>query len=88
MNTCVRDRALDRWCDRQGIQGLTEREREILELVSAGLSNTAIAGRLSVMDRTIESHITRIFTKLDLAPGPDENRRVMAVLMYLRQLVV
>lgn len=88
MSTCVRDRTLERWCERQGMQGLTEREREILELMSTGLSNTAIAGRLSIMERTIESHITRIFTKLGLAPGPDENRRVLAVLMYVRDAVL
>lgn len=88
MSTCVRDRVVERWCERQGMQGLTGREREILGLMSAGLSNTAIAGRLSIMERTIESHITRIFTKLGLAPGQDENRRVMAVLMYLREAVL
>jgi DNA-binding NarL/FixJ family response regulator len=84
MSTGVRDQATDRWPGKQGLARLTRRELEILELISAGLSNTAIAARLSVMDRTIESHIARIFTKLGLNPGPDENRRVLAVLAYLR----
>ena len=88
MSTCVRDRTLARWCERQGLEALTGREREILELMSAGLSNTAIAVQLSIMERTTESHITRIFTKLGLAPGPDENRRVLAVLMYLRDALL
>jgi DNA-binding NarL/FixJ family response regulator len=84
MSAGVRDQTTDRWSGKQGLERLTPRELEILELISAGLSNTAIADRLSVMDRTIESHIARIFTKLGLSPGPDENRRVLAVLAYLR----
>jgi DNA-binding NarL/FixJ family response regulator len=70
--------------NQEALRRLSSREREILGLVSAGLSNTAIATRLSVMERTIESHIARIFAKLDLPPRPGENRRVLAVLIYLR----
>ena len=84
MSAGVRDQAMNQWPGNQGLGRLTPRELEILELISAGLSNTAIADRLSVMERTIESHIARIFTKLGLSPGPDENRRVLAVLAYLR----
>jgi DNA-binding NarL/FixJ family response regulator len=84
MGAGVRNQTTIRWADKQGLERLTPRELEILELISAGLSNTAIAHRLSVMDRTIESHIARIFTKLGLSPGPDGNRRVLAVLAYLR----
>ena len=83
MSAGVQDQATDRRSGNQGLERLTPRELEILELISAGMSNTAIADRLSVMERTIESHIARIFAKLDLVPGADGNRRVLAVLTYL-----
>ena len=63
---------------------LTEREREVLTLMSDGRSNHAIAERLVVTERAVEKHITRIFSKLGLAPAPEHHRRVMAVLAYLR----
>jgi DNA-binding NarL/FixJ family response regulator len=84
MSAGVRDQATDQRPGKQGLERLTPRELEILELMSTGMSNTAIAGRLSVMERTIESHTARIFAKLGLSPGPGENRRVLAVLAYLR----
>jgi DNA-binding NarL/FixJ family response regulator len=84
MRADVRERVVSGAADQQALRRLSGREREILGLISAGLSNTAIAARLSVMERTIESHIARIFAKLDLHPGPGENRRVLAVLIYLR----
>jgi DNA-binding NarL/FixJ family response regulator len=63
---------------------LTEREREVLELVAEGLSNRAIAGRLFVTQRTVESHVKQIFLKLNLDVNPESHRRVLAVLAYLR----
>jgi DNA-binding NarL/FixJ family response regulator len=84
MSAGVRDQATSRRSGTQGLERLTPRELEILELISAGMSNTAIAARLSVMERTIETHIARIFAKLGLSPGRDDNRRVLAVLAYLR----
>jgi DNA-binding NarL/FixJ family response regulator len=63
---------------------LTEREREVLGLVAEGLSNQAIAGRLFITQRTVESHVTEIFLKLDLDVNPESHRRVLAVLTYLR----
>jgi DNA-binding NarL/FixJ family response regulator len=63
---------------------LSEREREVLELMAQGLSNRAIAERLVVDPKTVESHIARIMTKLDLHQTPDEHRRVLAVLAWLR----
>jgi DNA-binding NarL/FixJ family response regulator len=63
---------------------LTEREAEILGLMAQGRSNQAIGERLSLSPKTVESHVGSIFTKLGLAPGAEDNRRVLAVLMYLR----
>jgi DNA-binding NarL/FixJ family response regulator len=63
---------------------LTEREREVLGLVAEGMSNRAIASRLSVTERTVEAHITQIFQKLRLPESPNEHRRVLAVLTFLR----
>jgi DNA-binding NarL/FixJ family response regulator len=66
------------------LRELTEREREVLELVAQGMSNRAIAARLVITERTIEAHITQIFLKLRLAESPDQHRRVLAVLACLR----
>lgn len=63
---------------------LTRREREVLDQVAQGYSNDAIAEHLSVNTRTVESHMTHIFTKLGLDPGPANHRRVLAVLAHLR----
>jgi DNA-binding NarL/FixJ family response regulator len=63
---------------------LTSREREVLGLVGEGLSNRAIASRLFVTDRTVETHMTSIFGKLGLDETPDQHRRVLAVLTLLR----
>lgn len=66
------------------LAGLTEREREVLALVAEGMSNRAIASRLFVTERTVEAHVTQIFLKLRLAETPDQHRRVLAVLAFLR----
>jgi DNA-binding NarL/FixJ family response regulator len=63
---------------------LSDREREVLELMAQGLSNKAIAERLVIDVKTVETHIARIMTKLDLHQTPDEHRRVLAVLAWLR----
>ena len=62
---------------------LTDREREVLELMAEGRSNTAIAQRLHVSEGAVAKHTTSIFAKLDLPPSDDDNRRVLAVLAYL-----
>ena len=62
---------------------LTSREREVLELMAEGRSNSAIAQRLFITDKSVSKHSTSIFAKLDLAPSDDDNRRVLAVLAYL-----
>jgi len=62
---------------------LTERERTVLTLVAEGRSNQSIADRLVLSIKTIEGVIAKVFAKLDLEAGPDDNRRVLAVLAYL-----
>jgi DNA-binding NarL/FixJ family response regulator len=67
------------------LDDLSLRERETLVLVAEGLTNRAIAERLFVTERTVEAHIKQVFDKLGLDESPDANRRVLAVLAYLRQ---
>lgn len=67
-----------------GLGGLSAREAEVLGLVAEGLSNRAIADRLFINDRTVETHIAQIFGKLDIPNSPDGHRRVLAVLRLLR----
>jgi DNA-binding NarL/FixJ family response regulator len=64
---------------------LTQREREILALMAEGLSNHGICERLVLSARTVESHVRTIFQKLGLAATDDANRRVVAVLTFLRE---
>ena len=64
---------------------LTERETEVLGLMAEGRSNAAVAERLVISLKTIETHIASIFSKLGLEPEPDDHRRVLAVLAYLRR---
>lgn len=66
------------------LDGLTVREREVLELMAEGRSNAAIAKALVVTDGAVEKHVKNIFVKLDLPPDDEQHRRVLAVLAYLR----
>jgi serine/threonine-protein kinase len=63
---------------------LTDRERDVLALVAEGLSNAEIGKRLFISDRTVEVHTKRVFAKLLLPDDGSSNRRVLAVLAYLR----
>jgi DNA-binding NarL/FixJ family response regulator len=66
------------------LEDLTPREREVLELMAEGRSNNAIAEHMIVTERAVEKHVTSIFGKLGLAPAPEDHRRVLAVLAFLR----
>jgi DNA-binding NarL/FixJ family response regulator len=63
---------------------LTPREREVLGLMAEGRSNHAIAEQLVITERAVEKHVTNIFGKLGFASAPDDHRRVLAVLTYIR----
>ena len=66
------------------IDQLTPREREVLGLMAEGRSNSGIAEQLVVTERAVEKHVTSIFAKLRLPAAPEDHRRVLAVLAYLR----
>jgi DNA-binding NarL/FixJ family response regulator len=63
---------------------LTDRERDVLTLMAEGRSNAAVAARLFVSEKAVGKHTNAIFTKLDLPPAHDDNRRVLAVLAWLQ----
>ncbi|MEN3266934.1 response regulator transcription factor [Pseudonocardia sp.] len=65
------------------LAAVTAREREVLALMAEGRSNHAIAEALVISERAVEKHVTSIFAKLDLAPAPQDHRRVLAVLAFL-----
>lgn len=66
------------------LDALSERERDVLRLMAEGRSNAGIAAALYLSSKTVEAHIARIFAKLRLPGGDADNRRVLAVLTWLR----
>lgn len=66
-----------------GLATLTKREREVLELMAEGRTNSAIARGLVITDRSVEKHIANIFGKLGLSASESDHRRVLSVLRYL-----
>ena len=66
------------------VDRLSAREREVLGLVAEGHSNAAIARRMYLSEAAVGKHVGNVLAKLDLPPTADANRRVLAVLTYLR----
>ena len=67
-----------------GLAALTRREKEVLSLMAEGRSNAGIADALVVTEGVVEKHVASILGKLGLPPSETDNRRVLAVLRYLR----
>jgi DNA-binding NarL/FixJ family response regulator len=68
---------------REPLAGLTPRELDVLRHIAEGRSNAAIASRLFITEKVVSKYINSIFTKLGMPPSDDNNRRVLAVLMFL-----
>ena len=66
------------------LASLSAREREVLALVAEGRSNKAIGDQLELSQRGVQKHVTAVLTKLGLTADEDDNRRILAVLEYLR----
>ena len=66
------------------LRSLSPREREVLELVAEGRSNKAIGERLVITRAAVQKHVSTIFNKLGLPAGDDDDRRILAVLAYMR----
>ena len=66
------------------LAGLSEREREVLSAMAEGRSNAGIAEQLTLSEKTVETHVRSIMLKLGLHDSPGDNRRVQAVLRYLK----
>lgn len=83
LDPTVVDRLVNRRAG-HGVSELTARERDVLSLMAEGRSNGAIAQQLYVSERTVETHVSTIFSKLGLEPAGDDHRRVLAVVRFLR----
>ncbi len=65
------------------LEGLTDREREVLALMAEGRSNAGIAHRLWITEGTVEKHVRSILTRMQLPEGENDHRRVLAVIAFL-----
>ncbi len=81
----VVNRLVSKRRDGSALNAITERERDVLALMAEGRSNQAICERLTLSPKTLETHVRSIFTKLDIVAEPNDHRRVLAVLTYLRE---
>ena len=70
---------------RSVLDDLTDRERAVLDLMAQGRSNAGIAQALFLSTKTVETHVASVFGKLRIPQAPDDNRRVLAVLTWLRE---
>jgi DNA-binding NarL/FixJ family response regulator len=77
-------RLMARQRDRGPLTQLTDREREVLALMAEGRSNQGICDKLFLSPKTVEAHVSQIFSKLGLRDAPGHHRRVLAVLTFLR----
>ena len=84
VDASIVSRLLARRREADPVAELSDREREVLGLVAEGLSNVEIGRRLFITERTVEAHVKQIFQKLGIAQAPETNRRVLAVLAFLR----
>jgi DNA-binding NarL/FixJ family response regulator len=85
LDPAVVERMVGRRRARSTLDDLTPREREVLTLMAQGRSNQGIAELLVVTTAAIERHVTSIFSKLDLRQVPEDHRRVLAVLEFLKR---
>jgi DNA-binding NarL/FixJ family response regulator len=69
---------------RNPLDDLTDRERDVLAVMAEGRSNQAISEQLHLSPKTVEAYVRGVFTKLGLYQAVDDNRRVLAVLAFLR----
>jgi DNA-binding NarL/FixJ family response regulator len=84
VDSTLASQLLDRAREASPLDELTTREREVLSLMAEGLTDRGIAQRLYLTPNTVETHIRHIIAKLGLPATPADNRRVHAVLTYLR----
>ncbi|WP_380283502.1 response regulator [Kitasatospora purpeofusca] len=85
LDPVVVNQLLSRHSQNKTLQNLTPREQEVLGLMAEGRTNAGIGGRLTITEKAVCKHINNIFSKLDLIPHDDDNRRVLAVLAYLSE---
>lgn len=84
VDPAIVEQLLQRRGVRDQLGGLSPGERAVLEMMAEGLSNRGIAAGLIVSERTVEAHTRSILSKLDISVEVEVNRRVRAVLAYMR----